>query len=313
MIDSKDISVIVQGPIAYSSDGKVNQTKLVCESIRTCLPEAEIILSTWEGSYIADIEADKFLLNPSIHANKMYRIGEKEPTLHTVNHQIITTIEGLKQATKKYAIKTRTDVKFLHNNFLKYFDKYNRYPSDEEYRAWRVFDKRIVTLPTVDVRGERGLPYNVSDWFYLGLTNDLIKLFDIPLIDTFNLVSHGNDYPHAEDNLGNEQAIWVSCLRKYRDVDFNNSIDLREKTKRESEIALANNFVIVSGKDLGLYSFKYGMNSYLRNPLLSIDTYTHNDWKKLYNKYGGGEEVTIFRSYEIIFKLLYKYYKRFSS
>ena len=46
MINSKDISVVVQGAI-----DKENTPKCL-ESIRKYLPDAEIILSTWEGSEV---------------------------------------------------------------------------------------------------------------------------------------------------------------------------------------------------------------------------------------------------------------------
>lgn len=42
-IDSKDISVIIQGAITKETDACLR-------SIRECLPLAEIILSTWEKS-----------------------------------------------------------------------------------------------------------------------------------------------------------------------------------------------------------------------------------------------------------------------
>ena len=49
-MDTKDISVIVQGAI------NKNETIKCLQSIRQYLPGAEIILSTWEGSNITDLE-----------------------------------------------------------------------------------------------------------------------------------------------------------------------------------------------------------------------------------------------------------------
>ena len=50
MIDSNDISVIVQGAI------NKNETTKCLQSIRQYLPGAEILLSTWDGSNITDLE-----------------------------------------------------------------------------------------------------------------------------------------------------------------------------------------------------------------------------------------------------------------
>ena len=52
MIDSKDISVIVQGPI------NKKETPKCLKSIRKFLPEAEIILSTWQGTDISNLDYD---------------------------------------------------------------------------------------------------------------------------------------------------------------------------------------------------------------------------------------------------------------
>ena len=51
-IKSEEISVIVQGPIHKK------RTKKTLQSIRTNLPNAEIILSTWEGSDVKGLDFD---------------------------------------------------------------------------------------------------------------------------------------------------------------------------------------------------------------------------------------------------------------
>ena len=56
-IKSKDISVVVQGAI------NSEVTPKCLESIRKYLPEAEIILSTWEGSDVVGLDYDKLVLN----------------------------------------------------------------------------------------------------------------------------------------------------------------------------------------------------------------------------------------------------------
>ena len=53
----KNISVVVQGPILPF------QTAICLKSIRKFLPKAEIILSTWEGSNINDLDYDVLVLN----------------------------------------------------------------------------------------------------------------------------------------------------------------------------------------------------------------------------------------------------------
>ena len=57
MIDSKEISVIVQGAV----DKKITPKTL--KSVRKYLPNAEIILSTWEGTDISGLDYDIVLLS----------------------------------------------------------------------------------------------------------------------------------------------------------------------------------------------------------------------------------------------------------
>ncbi|TXJ44182.1 hypothetical protein EPJ70_08075 [Brachyspira aalborgi] len=57
IIDTKDISVVVQGAIDKG------YTPLCLKSIRKYLPESEIILSTWEGSDVENLDYDVLVLN----------------------------------------------------------------------------------------------------------------------------------------------------------------------------------------------------------------------------------------------------------
>ena len=52
MIKSSEISIVIQGPI-YK-----NTTKRVCERMRQIFPQAEIIVSTWQGSDTSDLTYD---------------------------------------------------------------------------------------------------------------------------------------------------------------------------------------------------------------------------------------------------------------
>ena len=72
-MNNADISVIVQGKII--GNGLDNEiTKRVCESIRRLMPEAQIILSTWEGENTDGIPYDKLVLNKTFDANNIFRI-----------------------------------------------------------------------------------------------------------------------------------------------------------------------------------------------------------------------------------------------
>ena len=56
-IDTKDISVVVQGAIDKG------YTPLCLKSIIKYLPESEIILSTWEGREVDNLDYDVLILS----------------------------------------------------------------------------------------------------------------------------------------------------------------------------------------------------------------------------------------------------------
>ena len=110
MILSKDISVVVQGPI-HTQD---NLTKRVLESVRTHLPDAELILSTWKGSNVDGLDCDVLLLNDDPGA-----INGR----NNVNRQIVSTRNGLQKATRTYAVKLRTDMQLTGTGFIDFSSK----------------------------------------------------------------------------------------------------------------------------------------------------------------------------------------------
>lgn len=306
-IDSSDISVIIQGKIAGDNRGTNSITKDVCMSVRKYLPNAEIIISTWEDEDCDDLEYDRIIYSQDIEANHIYIIGSDKPVLFTVNHQIVTTSRGLEVASRKYALKIRSDLGITGTGFIEYFEKYQDISTDTESSSWRIFHKRIVTLPTYNPHKRVCVPFNICDWAYFGLTEDIRFLFEIPLVDTYMLkCREPNDYPHAEDNFGAEQEIWLRCIRKKRNVDIDCAIDRRDRVIRDSEIALANNFITISAKRYNVIGFKYGKTSYAANPASSDGFYTFADWQKLYNRYGGGKLKVENDSIEQIGQILYR-------
>ena len=69
-IDTKDISVVVQGAV-----DKINTPKCL-ESIRKFLPCAEIVLSTWEGTDVTglDVSTISRVANSKYIQTDLYRI-----------------------------------------------------------------------------------------------------------------------------------------------------------------------------------------------------------------------------------------------
>jgi hypothetical protein len=225
MISDKDISVVVQGPI-HTQD---NLTKRVLESVRTHLPNAELILSTWKGSKVDGLDCDILLLNDDPGA-----INSR----NNVNRQIVSTRNGLQKATRTYAVKLRTDTQLTGTGFIDAFDKY-----PERREDFKVFERKIV-IPTIHTRNPFELSnahfFHPSDIFHFGLKSDMLLLWNIPMATELDV-----------KNLVPEQYIWLNALKSMSWNINLSELHLKEKF-RLSEISLVNNFIVDTPRNLDL-------------------------------------------------------------
>jgi hypothetical protein len=168
MIDHKEVSVIIQGPYYPSI------TEFAIERVRRVLPGAEIIYSTWNGTKYRSEYVDKYVESEDPGAEAVF---DNPRILHAANRQIVSTCAGLRLASRRYALKIRSDLYLLNDNFLK---KYHIFPSRES--DFRVLTERVIisTSFTPNPRREPK-PFHPSDWFYFGLHEDLLRIFEVPL------------------------------------------------------------------------------------------------------------------------------------
>src|SRR5277367_6682727 len=101
-ITSKDISIIVQGPVF-----KDGITARCLKSLRANLPDAEIILSTWQGSDTTGLEFDRLVENQDPSPIWLLDPFLKRTQINNIIRQMISTVAGLNAATRPYALKFR--------------------------------------------------------------------------------------------------------------------------------------------------------------------------------------------------------------
>lgn len=286
MIRFEDISVIVQGPIIGSPGDKTeNRHTYQClKSIRKHLPGATIILSTWEGMNVDDLDYDELIKSVDPGYTKILDSIPGNIRNDASNRQIISTLSGLKLSKTKYSMKIRSDLVFKNTNFLKYFEKFTTLPFDHKYK---ILNQRVLMLTTINPNRRWKHPFSMSDWFYFGLTEDIKNIFDIPLISEKNLKGPKTDGLYSINyNYSIEQYLWFGFLRKYRDIPFNHFMDVSGNNIELSERYLTNNSIIISAWRAGVNSLKYPWASYAQIPCLSYSgLYTYNDYKRLLNKY----------------------------
>ncbi len=282
-INSNKITVVVQGSV--NKDYIFN----CLESIKKILPSAKIILSTWENEDIPfELQqcVSKILYNkdPGFKTRNCNPDGKP----NNVNRQIVSTINGLKEVETEYALKIRTDFILKSDKFIRYFDKYQKF--DEKCK---IFKKRIICAMFGTRKPEAqhyNLPFHVADFFYFGLTSDLINLFDIPLVtdEEFEwFINHTEFMPNtnARNKYNAEQSIWINCLQKNNiKVKCKYSTHVNNEIKEQSEKYLVNNFYPVAFAKAGVLPQKTNLKSKNHIPDYS-DYYTQKEWLQLYGKY----------------------------
>lgn len=272
-IDTKDISVVVQGAIDKE------YTPLCLKSIRKYLPESEIILSTWEGSEVENLDYDILVLNKDPGGFLM-----SPSEINNVKRQIISTINGINKSNRNYILKIRTDMCLCGNKFLHFFSKYNKFNYDYKFVEQRILVSSLPTRNPIDWE----TPYCISDWITFGFKKDTVLLWDIkfPSYEEENWFNiHPKDikilysYDVLIARFNPEQHIIISFIKKFmKDVYCNNMFDNNNKAIELNINILVNNFLVLSPK---LYNFKF------LKPLRNGDWYhilTHNKWLKYYNK-----------------------------
>ncbi len=299
MIKSQDISIVVQGPIIKQ------ETKKCLKSIQKFFPNAEVILSTWEGSDVSDLNGlyNILVLNKDPGFGYIYK-HENKQKLNNLNRQIFSTQEGLKKATKKYAMKIRTNEIFTNNTFLKFFDKYQ-----DRLDEYKLFERKILTSTLFsrfyfdDYKGTKEiskiqLAFHVSDVWFFGLKTDLETYFDIPLAKEPDF----SNYYKKEENrekfnpyiiidetylqFAAEQYIALECFKKhFKDISMEHAGDLNDTLIEKSRKCLINNFIFLEYKDAGIYFNKYKIIKYTHFSPVYLDVYNEYRQEYEYKKY----------------------------
>lgn len=258
-IDTKDISVVVQGAIDKT------QTPLCLKSIRKYLPEAEIILSTWEGSDVSGLDYDVLVLSEDPGSDGICCYNVNGHSLCNVSRQLVSTQKGIAKCTKEYAIKMRADFFLTSNNFLKYFNSYNI--REDKYS---VFKNRVIVASVASrlFSPTTGFPtpYHPSDFFFFGRKCDIADYFcdtslprknemcDYPLKSPHKLPFLANNFRYAP-----EQFFCVEWLKRHGiDSKFADCTDWNSENIQLSNNYLFSNFIFLDYNNIGIDSKKHG-------------------------------------------------------
>lgn len=283
-ISTSDFSVIIQGPI-LGKPGESSEMQLTMnciESVRIVLPGSEIIVSTWVGSDISHLDYDKVVYSEDPGAIT-YNDFELKDVFNNNNRQIVSTINGLNMATKKYSIKLRPDFVFENSNFIELIGKY------EMSYKYKFFKNRILVL-TLATRDPSKTPllFAISDLFQVGLTEDLKKLWDIPLqpepqtTRAFPYEKQFLNDPFKKNQYkmkySSEQYIWYSFAKMNNlDLSLKYYCEIPINKIGKSIVSVVDNFAIYNPEQMGVKPPK--------RLLHSLDLMISNSkWQFMYNK-----------------------------
>ena len=282
MIRSEDISVIFQGPV-------VSETKDALLKCRAILPNAEIILSTWENSITDGLSADKYVYSVDPGAVVQHK---RSGTLNNLNRQIRSTKAGLLQATRPLVLKLRSDLFLEHKGFLEAFDSY---PKRE--KKYSVFShKALVALmySRVSYRGN-ATPFHISDWFFFGYREDAIKYyFAATEVDEPGFTCYFDEkkkklspYGDTSFRYSPEQYFGYSCWKQYLGYEtMEDASDVSSSLIEGSDRFFVSNFIALGYEESGIWTRKYP-SSRNEKKLGSewLGLYVPYVYEKIYKKY----------------------------
>ena len=287
MIKSKDISVVVQGAI------NKELTPKCLKSIRKFLPDAEIILSTWKGSDIKELDYDIIVLNKDPGGIRHdYAVWNKPYSMNNFNRQLTSTKNGIQKATKKYILKLRTDLVLKSVRFLEYWDKFL-----ERNKEYSIFNHRMLvsTIYSKEYAGNGGtgnpLPFHPSDFWFFGERNDIMDYFgDCPMQTREEAGNWKFKYPNRCPyfspilRYAPEQQFCYHWAKKYfPDIQFEDWSDWNEENIELSNNILYNNFIFLGYLQSGIFSKKHALSINNEDLIQGLISYKH--FLEQYKKY----------------------------
>lgn len=159
----ENLSVILQGALSP-------RTANIISNWRASAKGCEIVLSSWvHDTELAEM-VDTYVVSSDPGAFPVMSKGDIIRTENT-NRQIVSSMAGLRNATRQIAIKWRTDFDFCTTSMSRFLSRYIPIVSERDESKLVVFSINS-TNPFAGV----GLVAQLSDWMYFGRTNLLLDL-----------------------------------------------------------------------------------------------------------------------------------------
>lgn len=274
MIESKDISVVIQGGV-----NEYTQTCLM--SLREKLPEAQLILSTWEESDVTGLQYDDLVISRDPGG---IVLDDVSGTVNNINRQLVSTRAGLELVERKYCLKFRTDLVLNSSEFIRYFGVFDRFTDPLHFKNRVIVCNYYTRNPRIFP-----LPFHISDWIMFGNTEDIKLYFEIGLQSEEEIrwfrthpKTQKDFYTNLLSRFVPEQYININFAKRFYEFECDCFYDVNIRNIKITEEIIARDFVVLDYKrQLDISFNKYNPNRYLEKFTLI----SHKDWKKLYKYY----------------------------
>ena len=240
------LSVVVQGPVTRRSDGGDRRCiEDVLASLRLVFPDAQLILSTWQGTDTSGLDADVIVRSedpgPIIYGHPMINPSN-------VNRMTKSVLGGLAVASESFCIKTRTDALFTSSAIadLPQHVPGNGFPLESRIHITSLGTKSVATTL---------MPLHFSDLIHFGTTRDLIRLWSNKPCrwDEIYHTRITRDGPLRYMRMGPEQALYSGFLRRCGiEVTLDDVITRDEGLVATSINALCAGFDLFDERALGI-------------------------------------------------------------
>ena len=153
-------------------------------------------------------------------------------------------------------------------------------------------------------------PFHPSDWFYFGLREDLLRIFEVPLCPEPETSRYFetrirprpkmDSWVPALCRYTSEQYIWIAFLKNYIEFNFDHCFDIGNGNIELSERLFANNVIMLEAHDIAYTSLKH---KNLRQRFDLSLMYSHQEWFALYARYCEGRNLRFWFDWEKIKRL----------
>ncbi|MBO2927895.1 MULTISPECIES: WavE lipopolysaccharide synthesis family protein [Pseudomonadaceae] len=249
-IHSSEISVVIQGPLNKSL-APTRGVHACIKSIRSHLPMAEIIVSTWDTEDTSNIEADVIITSPDPGALLDFN-GNK----HNINRQLVSTLKGIQSSSRDYILKLRSDI-ILNNSEIAKLDFYE----DQVEMADRLF-KNPITVTTLFIRNAAKVPFlfHISDLVQFGTREDIHDFWSQSLLRQEEVFLEkpyknpvGNFIGYSAMRMVPEQCLMLGFMRKKGyTINLKNPGHIDARLVHLSEKLISENFTILDWNLSGL-------------------------------------------------------------